>query len=156
MIETNSCPPCPNDTEMLTILEKMLQENIDITARGVIRQHSELKAASSITRSKERSELLEYYQKKKNELRNWHKRLGKTSKNNIANELAEKDLRIVELENQVEILTPSHIAMINAVGELGGFTKWAKFFENYHDFVEQLNKMNALPNQSNPIIKTGY
>lgn len=147
MTEHTNCPPSHVDTEMVSILEEMLAENRDITARAVIRQHATLKAASSITRSKERSELLAHYQQKQNELRAWQKRLGKTSKDNIARDLAEKDLRIAELEQQVEILTASHIAMIRAVGELGGFTQWAKFFEGYQEIRNQLNKMNAMPVQ---------
>lgn len=144
MNEQSNNPPSPSDDEMISILEKMIEENVDITARAVIRQHSTLKAPSSITRSKERSGFLAHYQNKQNELRNWQKRIGKSSKQNIAKELAGKDIRIAELEHQVEILTVSHVAMIRAVGELGGFTKWAKFFENHPEIREKLNEMKAM------------
>jgi hypothetical protein len=150
MIEYNSHLPCSNDSELVSILEQMIQDNIDITARAVIRRHPVLKAASSITRNKERSQLLSFYQNKQNELRSWHKRLGKSSTENTAKKLAEKEHRILELERQVEILTASHIALIRAVGELGGFNKWAKFFENYQSIIDELNSLRAIPNQLPP------
>ena len=46
------------DKEMVQILQEMVESDQDITARGVIRRHSALKAASSITRNKARSTLL--------------------------------------------------------------------------------------------------
>lgn len=147
MTDSNTHSPCPNDPEFVLILEKMLQDNVDITARAVIRRHSVLKAASSITRNKDRILLLNEYQNKQNELRCWLKRLGKLSLDNTAKKLTEKDLRIAELEHQVEILTASHIALIRAVGEMGGFTKWAKFFQNYQSVVEELHSLRAIPNQ---------
>lgn len=138
-------------TEMESILQEMLDCNEDITARGVIRRHSTLKAASSITRSPERAATLTYYQQKQEEFRGWKKRLARTSKDNTAMEIAEKDLRIAELESQVELLTASHVAMIRAVGELGGFSKWARFFEGYQSVLNKLAQIGALP--ENPVIE---
>lgn len=145
MTDVKTNLPSPIDSEMVAILERMVEQNQDITARAVIREHSSLKAASSITRSKERSELILQYQNKQNEQRAWQKRLGKTSKENAAKELAEKDMRIAALTQQVEILTASHVAMIRAIGELGGFSKWAKFFQDYQPIRDRLNTIGAMP-----------
>ncbi len=61
-------------------------------------------------------------------------------------------MRIAELESQVALLTASHVAMIRAVGELGGFSKWAQFYESYRSSREQLAKLGALPEaRVNPI-----
>lgn len=133
------------DSEMEVILQTMLESDEDITARGVIRLHLKLSAASSITRNPARSEMLAFYQKKQEEFRGWRKRLAKRSKDSSAMDLAEKDIRIAELEHQVEILTASHVAMLRAVGELGGFAKWAKFFEDFRGVRNNLNKMGAMP-----------
>ncbi len=134
------------DDEMEAILKLMLDNNEDITARAVIRRHTQLKAASSITRSKDRAALLAHYQEKQAELRNWQKRVTKKSKDTMAKDLAERDMRIAELERQVEILTASHVAMIRAVGELGGFTQWVTFFEEYQSVRNYLNDMNIKVN----------
>lgn len=136
------------DPEMEKILLEMLDNDEEITARGVIRRHSGLKAASSITRNTERSALLAKYQAKQDEFQMWRKRMGKRSKDSTAMNMADKDIRIAELERQVELLTASHVAMIRAVGELGGFSKWAKFYDNYKSVREELAKMGALPEAS--------
>lgn len=133
------------DPEMESILQGMLERDEDITARGVIRLHSRLSAASSITRNPSRSKLLSHYQSRQAEFRGWRKRLAKKSRNSSAMDIAEKDVRIQELERQVELLTASHVAMLRAVGELGGFAKWAKFFETFKEIRSELTMMGAMP-----------
>ena len=59
--------------------------------------------------------------------------------------MADRDVRIAELESQVALLTASHVAMIRAVGELGGFSKWAQFYESYSGSRDQLAQLGALP-----------
>lgn len=132
------------DTEMCQILEELLAADIDISARAVARKHSSIKAASSITRHDNRRALLAQYQERQRAFRQWLLRLPKQSRANIAADMALKDNRIKELEKQVELLTASHLALIRTVGELGGFSKWAKFYDNYAEARRQLEKMNAL------------
>lgn len=132
------------DDEIVKILEKMIEDEQNITVRGVIRNHSSLKAPSSITRNVSRTEIVNYYINKQQELKSWQKRVGKTSKENLSKSLAEKDLKIAELERKVELLTASHVAMIRAVGELGGSAKWAAFFKDYQAIRNELEKMGAM------------
>ena len=58
---------------------------------------------------------------------------------------ADKDIRIAELEATVQLLTASHLAMLRAVGELGGFSKWAKFYEQYREARDKLAWLGAMP-----------
>lgn len=58
-----------NDHEMVKVLEHLLDENVNITAREVARRHPSLKAVSSITRNKDRSALLSEYQQRQLEYR---------------------------------------------------------------------------------------
>jgi hypothetical protein len=44
----------------------------------------------------------------------------------------------------VEILKASHLAMIRAVGALGGMAMWLRFFETHPDLREELKKMSVL------------
>lgn len=134
------------DPEMEEILQAMFECDEDITARGVIRRHSTLSAASSITRNPTRTKMLEKYHLQQEEFRKWRNRLSKISKDSSALDMAGKDIRIAELERSVEMLTLSHVAMLRAVGELGGFSKWAKFFENFQEVRNELMKLNAVPN----------
>lgn len=140
-----SSMPASYDPEMEEILRTMLENDEDMTARGVIRRHASLSAASSITRNPARSQMLAKFQARQEEFRGWRTRLAKRSKDSAAMGMAEKDSRIAELERQVELLTASHVAMLRAVGELGGYAKWAKFFDNYKDIRDELIKMGAMP-----------
>lgn len=134
-----------SDPEMRRVLEDLLSRDEDITARAVARLHPQIKAASSITRSKERSRMLAQYQERQAEFRRWRGRPGKLSGDAAASALADRDARIAELESQVALLTASHVAMIRAVGELGGFSKWAQFYESYSGSRDRLAQLGALP-----------
>jgi len=65
-----------------------------------------------------------------------------------ANALADRELSISALESQVALLISSHVALIRAVGELGGFSKWAQFYESYRDSRDRLIQLGALPESS--------
>ncbi|WP_229007328.1 hypothetical protein [Methylophilus sp. Leaf408] len=130
------------DIEIELVLQQMLDNDETITARGVVNRLEGLKAASSITRNSQRVAQLKIFQDRQIEFRRWQGRVGKISKENLAQAIAAREAKIADLQRQVEILTASHIAMIRAVGELGGYAKWAKFFESYqvtHDML--LSKM---------------
>lgn len=140
-----------HDAEMRIILETLLTEDQDITARAVARLHPTIKAASSITRSETRSTLLADYQKRQHEYRAWRGRVGKQSAVDTAATLAKKDRRIAELEDSVRILTTSHIALLRAVGAMGGFSKWAQFFEKHQEVRRELMDLGAMPDNVTPL-----
>lgn len=133
------------DEPMREILESLLADDEDITARAVARLHPSIKAASSITRSESRSNLLAEYQHRQSEYRRWRGRVAKRSGADTAASLADKDIRIAELEATVQLLTASHLAMLRAVGELGGFSKWAKFYEHHREARDRLAEFGAIP-----------
>lgn len=133
------------EEQMREILDTLLADDRDITARAVARLHPSIKAASSFTRSASRSQMLAEYQQRQYEYRRWRGRVTKRSGTDTAELLADKDIRIAELQATVQLLTASHIAMLRVVGELGGFSKWAKFFEQYRDARDKLDDLGALP-----------
>ncbi len=133
-----------DDPDLQRVLEELLARDENITARAVTRHHPTLKAASSITRSPARSALLTQYQQRQAEFRRWQRRLSHQAVAKTAAALADKDLRITTLENQVKLLASSHLAMIKVVGELGGFSKWAAFYEHYSAARKQLEALGAL------------
>ena len=143
---TESTPLAPSDERtMREILEMLLERDDDITARAVARLHPTIRAASSITRSETRSALLAEYQHRQNEYRRWRGRVGKKSGVHVAATIADKDIKIADLESQVALLTASHLAMLRAVGELGGFGKWAAFYEQFREARQQLDRLGATP-----------
>jgi len=134
-----------SDVEMRKILEDLLARDENITARAVARLHPHINAASSITRSAERSRMLSEYQERQAAFRRWRGRSDKLSGAATASALVQRDIRIAELESQVELLTASHLAMIRAVGEIGGFSRWAQFYESYSTSRARLAQLGALP-----------
>lgn len=131
--------------EFIKIMEELLSNDQNITAREVARRHSALSSASTITRHPKRRELLETYQQRQIELRLWKGRLGKSSKENTAAKLATQQARIMELENTVNALTTGHLALIAAVAQIGGMGKLAKFYEDFRDVRNSLFDGGALP-----------
>jgi hypothetical protein len=133
------------DAEMRAILETLLTEDNDITARAVARLHPQIKAASSITRNQARTALLAEYQKRQHEYRVWRGRVGKQSAGDTAAALAKKDQRIAQLEANVVTLTTSHVALLRAVGAMGGFSRWAQFFDSHQEVRRALTDFGAIP-----------
>lgn len=138
-------PESPDLLEMRNILDRMLANDADISARAVARQHTKITAASSVTRNDSRRQLLAEYQQRQSEYRRWRGRAAKQSGSALAGSLAEKDLRIAELETKVQLLTGAHLALLRVVGELGGFNVWAKFYEQYSDARGKLTQLGAVP-----------
>lgn len=134
-----------SELEMRDVLDGLLSRDEDITARAVARLHPRINAASSITRSKERSHLLSLYQERQAEFRRWRGRPGKITGAAAASALADRDLYIAKLESRVAALTASHVALLRAVGELGGFSRWAQFYDSFRDSRDQLMELGALP-----------
>jgi hypothetical protein len=145
MTEPNETTAPSDDDQMREILETLLADDEDITARAVARRHPSINAASSITRSEARSRLLAEYQQRQAEYRRWRGRVAKRSGADTAASLADKDIRIAELEGTVQLQTASHLAMLRAVGELGGFSKWVKFYEHYREARDKLAELGAIP-----------
>jgi hypothetical protein len=140
------------DESLQRILESLLEKDVDITARAVARLHPSLKAASSITRSESRRALVAQYRHRQNEYRRWRGRAGKRSGDQNAAALLDRQNRIDQLESMVALLTASHLALLRSLGELGGFAKWAAFYEHFQKGREALRDLGAIPaeNQSHP------
>jgi hypothetical protein len=140
------------DESMRPILESLLERDVDITARAVARMHPSLKAASSITRSETRRNLVAQYRHRQNEFRRWRGRVVKRAGDQNGAALADKQSRIDQMETTVALLTASHVALLRSLGELGGFAKWAAFYERFREARNALQKIGAIPaeNESRP------
>lgn len=136
------------DESMLGILESLLERDVDITARAVARLHPSLKAASSITRSASRSMLVAQYRHRQNEFRRWRGRVGKRTGDQNAAALVDKQNTIDRMETMVALLTASHVALLRSLGELGGFAKWAAFYERFREARDALHEIGAIPKEN--------
>lgn len=128
------------------ILEAMLINNADITARGVVRQQgSPFRHASDITRSTERKRLVETYRERQRKLRALMERANGLSRTNLTSRIAKLEDAISIAEAERDVLIASHKAMLLAVGEMGGMAAWRRFFTEWEAIRESLSRMGALP-----------
>lgn len=132
--------------EMRNIMEKMLLLDETISARELARRHSHLSSASSFTRMAERRALLEHFRAEQDRARKIAEQSKKRSTASLSLKLAESEARVTELEQKIEILVASHVAMLRAVGEIGGFSAWAKFFKQTQSIQTALQDIGAVPN----------
>lgn len=51
----------------------------------------------------------------------------------------------------MQLLITSHLAMLRAVGAMGGFSKWAQFYEQYREAREKLAELGAIPDNVTPV-----
>lgn len=134
------------DLELETLLQRMLNDNIAITARAVIREQGcPFNHASDITRQPERKALLKQYQARQSELRALVEKTDKQSRTNLQVRLARLTKDNETLKAERDLLIASHKAMLLAVGEMGGMAAWRKFFPAWEETRERLSQLQALP-----------
>lgn len=133
------------DQALLTTLQEMLDDNETVTARGVVRRMAGVEAASSLTRDPWRSGIVAEFRAEQERVRRQVERTDKSSPTQVAAALAREKERNAVLERQVAILTASHLALIKAVGELGGLRAWARFFDGYDAAGQELRTLGAMP-----------
>lgn len=132
--------------ELETILQRMLNDNVIITARSVVREHDcPFKHASDITRQCERKALLNQYQARQSELRALVEKTDKQSRTNLQARVARLTQENEALQAERDLLIASHKAMLLAVGEMGGMAAWRKFFPVWEETRQQLAALQALP-----------
>jgi hypothetical protein len=135
------------DQRLDEILQRVLNDNIDISARSVIREaDSPFKHASDVTRQPKRKALLDRYQTRQLELRDLIEKTDKQSRTHLQAKVARLTQENEVLKGERDLLVASHKAMLLAVGEMGGITAWRKFFPAWEETREQLKQLQALPN----------
>lgn len=132
--------------ELEAVLQRMLNDNVVITARSVVRQQdSPFKHASDITRQPERKALLCQYQINQSELHALLERTDNQSRTNLQARVARLTQENETLKAERDLLIASHKAMLLAVGEMGGMAAWRKFFPVWEETRQQLTALKALP-----------
>lgn len=132
--------------ELEAVLQRMLDDNVMITARSVVRQQNcPFKHASDITRQPERKALLYQYQARQSELRALVEKTDKQSRTNLQARVARLSQENEALKTERDLLIASHKAMLLAVGEMGGMAAWRKFFPAWEETRQRLSQLQALP-----------
>ena len=132
--------------ELEAVLQRMLNDNVAITARSVIRQQDcPFKHASDITRQPKRKKLLDQYQTRQSELHALVEKTDNQSRTNLQARIARLTQENETLKSERDLLIASHKAMLLAVGELGGMAAWRKFFPAWEDTRQRLSHLQAIP-----------
>lgn len=135
------------DTELIQILEILLEQDENISARAVARLHTRIGHASTITRSPKRMALLKAYQDKQDELRHLISRLKKVSQTDTTRMLLERDERIAQLKNQCENLVAAHSMLFRQVCEMGGTRKLGEFYVQFREMRDSLKAVGAFASE---------
>jgi hypothetical protein len=131
--------------ELNRVLAELLAADIDITVREVARYHSSLKNASAFTRSEARLALINDAKRTQVAARAVQTKPLVQKAATLAEQLAEKSARVVELERQVGCLVASHAACVRAVMRHGGMRALQRFWEDYNEVSLELERLGALP-----------
>jgi len=135
----------PENKELLRILQQLLDENVDISAREIVRRHSSLKHATGITRNPTRTGLVEEWQKLQERVRAAAAAAGPAPAKTLREQLDQHKARIKILEGQVRALVASHAACVRAVYERGGARGLQRFWADYDQIGQTIRALGALP-----------
>ena len=133
------------DQSLLATLQEMLDDDETVTARGAVRRMGGVESASSLTRDTWRAGVIADFQAQQQRLRRQIAKTDRNSPSQVAAALAREKEKTADLERKVALLTASHLAVIRAVGELGGMRAWARFFTGYGAAVGGLRELGAMP-----------
>lgn len=135
-----------NTQKLEAVLQRMLNDDVLITARSVVRQQDcPFKHASDITRQLERKALLDQYQLRQSELHALVEKTDNQSRTNLQARVARLTQENETLKSERDLLIASHKAMLLAVGEMGGMAAWRRFFPKWEETRQQLTELQALP-----------
>jgi hypothetical protein len=128
------------------LLEAMIAEDETITARAIVRRSGGVfKNATDITRNVDRRTKFEDAQRKQETLRIAIGRRSGKSRAELERLVKVKNAEIEELQGERQLVIASHRLMILAVAEMGGFSKWKRFFEGYQAAIDKLDGMESIP-----------
>jgi hypothetical protein len=128
------------------LLEAMIAEDETITARAIVRRSGGVfKNATDITRNVDRRTKFEDAQRKQETIRIAIGRSSGKSRAELERLVEVKNAEIDELQGDRQLVIASHRMMILAVAEMGGFSKWKRFFEGYQATIDKLDGMDAIP-----------
>jgi adenylosuccinate lyase len=133
-----------DNAELSAVLEALLQDDEDITARAVARRHPSLKNASAFTRSDERQALIARAQQRQADARQLQGR-APHQQAALAETLSQKAGDIERLQEQVRHLVASHAGLIRAVQLAGGMGALERFWKEYKAVGNAVQSLGAVP-----------
>lgn len=131
--------------ELQLVLDKLIAEDVTITAREVARRHPRLNNASAFTRNSARSAMIGNAQKLQENAR--RVRIGPALEQVEAasTALVKSNEEVAKLRSQVDALVASHVACVRAVLKHGGMAALERFWIDYKGIAAELRALKAIP-----------
>lgn len=133
------------NSDLAAVIEQLLGEDVDITAREIARRHPTLRNASAFTRNPKRHALIAQAQQRQMDARNVSTVPEAKRTTSLVATLGKKTERVNELEGQVAALVASHAACIRAVMHHGGMAALERFWADYKVIGEAIRALEAMP-----------
>lgn len=134
----------PTHKVLEEILREMVDADVDVTAREVVRRHPLLKSPSDFTRNTTRMKLISDAQKLQDAARLLRTDVMVQKSATLAEQLSAESARVKELEGQVRSLVASHLACVRVVKEVGGMKGLLHFWKTYGAVAEHLQAVGGL------------
>lgn len=128
---------------LIIAIDEMLERDETISLRSIMRQMpNDFSYPNAITRDCDLKKIYLRGREDQERIRTAARSFHGSRSALEAQNLRQTD-RIKELEKQVQILVASHRALYSAVGELGGFAAWLRFFDRHQDALATLSQLSA-------------
>ena len=143
----------PKNEELADILNTLLTDNIDITAREVARRHSTLKNPSAFTRNEARSALIAAAQAQQQGVRKIV--AGGGGAGSLQDQAAGYRQDIKRLEAQLTHMVAAHAGLIRAVQMAGGGPALERFWRDYKAVGDAVPPDGVEPRIGQPHLERG-
>lgn len=141
----------PSHHELSEVLDQLLEEDVDVTAREVARRHPTLKAVTAFTRNAARAQVIADAQRRQQEVRSVATTPHRKRAETLSEQLERRGEKVTELEGAVSALVASHVACVRAVMRHGGMPALERFWNDYKEIGEQVSSLGAIPEPA-PVI----
>lgn len=131
--------------DLREVLEGLLADDTDITAREVARRHPTLRNASAFTRNPPRLALIEQARQRQIDARHVRSNPGAKRSASLSELLEERNRQVAVLEAQVTALVASHAACVRAVIMHGGIQALERFWRDYKVIADTVHGLDAVP-----------
>lgn len=140
-----------DQVQLQLVLDALLAEDVDITVRQVARRHPTLKHASAFTRNSARMALIAKAQQRQWDARQISSKPLREKSARLSELLSKRSAEAELLRKQVTHLVAGHVALIRAVQLAGGSAALERFWDDYKNVAQELQRIGAVPEWQNVV-----
>nr|WP_315475942.1 hypothetical protein [uncultured Undibacterium sp.] len=124
--------------ELIQILEKMIEDEDDITIRKVVERSYHIKSPTTITRDNPKlREIFFHFKTLQKDSKEKLELAVKSSNRKLAAALTNAEIKNKELEAKFQLTLSAFVAVIRASGEFGGGSAWIELYDGYQKALDE-------------------